>query len=300
MSRGLLVEHVSKSFGEKKAVDDLNFAMAEPGVFGLIGTNGAGKTTTIRMILGVMQKDEGTILWNGGPVSRDTVRFGYMPEERGIYPKIKVLDQLVYFGRLRGMTRAAATEAADRWLRRLEMEEYRGMLAEKLSKGNQQKIQLIATLIHDPELIFLDEPFSGLDPVNTEVFRSVLGELIGAGKFIVMSSHQMATVEEYCRDLVLLTRGRTVLQGNLRQIKAGYGHINLSVSCGEDITALAQRHGLRLLEKAADHFEFKIDGDDSARAFLSELIGGGIFPEKFEIREPSLHEIFIEKVGEAE
>ena len=300
MSRGLLVEHVSKSFGEKKAVDDLSFAMEEPGVFGLIGTNGAGKTTTIRMILGVMQKDEGTISWNGGPLNRDTVRFGYMPEERGIYPKIKVLEQLVYFGRLRGMSKAAAAESAARWLRRLEMEESRGMLAEKLSKGNQQKIQLIATLIHDPELIFLDEPFSGLDPVNTEVFRSVLGELIDAGKFIVMSSHQMATVEEYCRDLVLLTRGRTVLQGNLRQIKAGYGHTNLSVSCGADVAALAERHGLRLLEKAADHFEFKIDGDDSARAFLSELIGGGIFPEKFEIREPSLHEIFIEKVGEAE
>lgn len=294
---GLLVRQVSKTFGERKAVDSISFSMEEPGVFGLIGTNGAGKTTTIRMILGVLDRDEGDISWNGGPLNRNTVRFGYMPEERGIYPKIRVLEQLVYFGELRGMTRKAATAAADRWLERLGIAEYRMTPAEKLSKGNQQKVQLIATILHDPELIFLDEPFSGLDPINTDVFKSVLGELIQARKYIVMSSHQMTTVEEYCRDLVILNRGKTVLQGNLRQIKAGYGHTNLSVVCGQDVLPLAEAHGIRLLEKTAGGYEFKIEGDAPAQAFLEDMVARHIFPERFEIREPSLHEIFIEKVG---
>lgn len=297
---GLSVRHVSKSFGEKKAVDDLSFEIAEPGVFGLIGTNGAGKTTTIRMILGVTDKDQGEITWNGGPLNRRTVRFGYMPEERGIYPKVKVIDQLLYFGELRGMSRRQAAQAADRWLKRLEVAEYRGIAAEKLSKGNQQKIQLIATILHDPELIFLDEPFSGLDPINADVFKSVIAELIAEKRYIVMSSHQMSTVEEYCRDLVILNRGKTILAGNLRQIKAGYGHTNLSIACEQDILPLAEKHGIRLLEKTAEGYEFKINGDDAARALLAELVENGIFPDRYEIREPSLHEIFVEKVETAQ
>ena len=297
---GLSVQAISKSFGDKKAVHSLRFEVSQPCVFGLIGTNGAGKTTTIRMILGMMRPDNGEIHWNGGPLNRNTVRFGYMPEERGIYAKIRVQEQLVYFGQLRGMSRRDAQQAADRWMERLGVSEYRSMTAEKLSKGNQQKVQLIATLIHDPELVFLDEPFSGLDPINTDVFKSVIGELIDAGKYIVMSSHQMSTVEEYCRDLVILDRGRTVLGGNLRQIKAEYGHTNLSVSCAQDITGLAQAHGLRLIETTAEGWEFRIDGDPPAQEFLAELVQSGIFPERFEIREPSLHEIFIEKVGAAQ
>lgn len=297
---GLLVQHVSKSFGSKKVVDDLSFSMEEPGVFGLIGTNGAGKTTTIRMILGMVDSDEGEITWNGKPVRRDTVRFGYMPEERGIYPKVRVLEQLLYFAQLRGMSRRDAADAADRWLERLGMTEYRQMPAEKLSKGNQQKIQLIATLIHNPELLFLDEPFSGLDPINADVFKNVIGGLIAEGKTIIMSSHQMATVEEYCRELVILKQGRTVLQGNLRQIKAGYGHTHLSVYGQEDFAAEAARFGLRLMEKTAGGYEFGIPGDEAARGFLKALIEQGIYPERYEIREPSLHEIFIEKVGETE
>lgn len=300
---GLLIKDVSKSFGEKKAVDRIGFTMDEPGVFGLIGTNGAGKTTTIRMILGVMQKDEGEISWNGGPINRETVRFGYMPEERGIYPKVKIIDQLVYFAELRGMNRKSAVESADKWLSRLGVTEYRNMPAEKLSKGNQQKIQLITAIIHDPELIFLDEPFSGLDPVNTDVFKSVIGELIGQKKYIVMSSHQMATVEEYCHNLLMLDKGRTVLKGNLRKIKESYGHTNLSVGCASapetTVLALAEKHGIKLIERTANGYEFKIGGDEPAHAFLKEMIDSGAFPERFEIREPSLHEIFIEKVGAA-
>ena len=295
----LIVSGVSKSFGMKKAVDHISFEMAEPGVFGLIGTNGAGKTTTIRMILGIADADEGTITWNGGPLRRHTARCGYMPEERGIYPKIKVIDQLVYFGQLHGMGRADAVKAADRWLQRLEIPEHRMMPAEKLSKGNQQKIQFILTLLHDPELLFLDEPFSGLDPINTDVFKSVLAELIAAKKYIVMSAHQMATVEEYCRDILLLARGETVLQGNLREIKAGYGHTHLTVNTPADISAMAAAHGLEVKEKTAEGYEFGISGDGAAQALLRDMLDKGLYPEKYEIREPSLHEIFIEKVGAA-
>lgn len=175
------------------------------------------------MILGVLSRDEGDITWNGGPLGRDTIRFGYMPEERGIYPKVKVHEQLVYFGELRGMSARQASASADRWLERLGITEYRGYLAEKLSKGNQQKVQLIATILHDPELIFLDEPFSGLDPINTDVFKSVIGELIAAGKTIVMSSHQMATVEEYCRDLVLLDGGKRFCRAISVRSRRGMG-----------------------------------------------------------------------------
>ncbi|MDD2361547.1 MAG: ATP-binding cassette domain-containing protein [Oscillospiraceae bacterium] len=300
---GLTVSNVQKSFGDKKAVDALSFEIGEPGVFGLLGTNGAGKTTTIRMILGIMECDEGEILWDGKPINRDNVKYGYMPEERGIYPKVQVLEQLTYFGQLRGMSRGDSSNAALRWLERLGVSEYAKMNAEKLSKGNQQKIQLITALIHDPELIFLDEPFSALDPINTDMFKSIISQLIADKRTIVMSSHQMSTVEQYCRDLVILDKGRSVLQGNLSSIKAGYGHTNLTVGCDAQMfdktISFAEKHDLKLLDRTADECEFKISSDEAAQAFLRELIDNGVFPNKYEIREPSLHEIFIEKVGAA-
>ena len=284
----LAVENLTKTFGSKTAVDRLSFNMDSPGVFGLIGTNGAGKTTTIRMILGVMKPDSGGSLWSGKQITRETVRFGYMPEERGIYPKVKVAEQLVYFAKLRGMNGTDALSAAKKWLTRLGVPEYENEISDKLSKGNQQKIQLIAALIHDPELIFLDEPFSGLDPINTEVFKSVVSELCERKKYIVMSSHQMPTVEEYCENLVILNRGKTVLTGNLRSIKAGYGHTNLSVRCAERdeeaCAALAQKSGLRLVSHTPEADEFKITGDEMAEGFLSSLIENRLKVEKFEIR----------------
>lgn len=297
----LKVDHLTKTFGEKVAVDNISFEMNGPGVFGLIGTNGAGKTTTIRMILGIMQADSGSASWNGRSISRETLAFGYMPEERGIYMKNNVLEQLIYFGMLRGMNRTDAKKSALGLMERLGVLEYKDMIAEKLSKGNQQKIQLIATLIHNPELIFLDEPFSGLDPVNTEVLRGLIAELVDEKKYIVMSSHQMTTVEEYCENLVILNHGKTLLSGNLREIKAGYGHTNLIVrvddTCMPDVEKLAESLGLSLLEKRADESEYKIIGDKMANGFLKSLLDEQIFPLKFEIKEPSLHEIFIEKVG---
>lgn len=291
----LVVRDLTKRFGEKVAVDRLGFEMESPGVFGLIGTNGAGKTTTIRMILGIMRPDAGSSEWNGRAISRDSLSFGYMPEERGIYGKVQVLEQLVYFGMLRKMSKADAVASAMKWTDRLGIAEYRQMNADKLSKGNQQKVQLVATIIHDPQLIILDEPFSGLDPVNTELLRQVIGELIDAKKYIVMSSHQMTTVEKYCENLILLHRGKTVLEGNLREIKAGYGHTRLLVDSAEDTSDVAAKCGLTLREKRADGTEYAVREKAQADKFLAALTVAGIFPTHYELREPSLNEIFIEK-----
>ena len=216
---GLEVKNVKKNYGTKLAIDNLSFIIDKPSAFGLLGTNGAGKTTTIRMILGIIKKDAGTITWNGKEVSRKNVNFGYLPEERGIYPKTKIYDQLMYFAKLKGMKKQDADKTIKYWLKRLELEEYTYMQAEKLSKGNQQKVQFITAVMHNPELVVLDEPFSGLDPINTEMLKDVMIELINDGKFIIMSSHQMNSIEEFCTDLVILDKGKTVIQGNLNNIK---------------------------------------------------------------------------------
>lgn len=296
----LIVNDFVKTFGQVTAVNHLSFQMDKPGVFGLIGTNGAGKTTTIRMMLGLIEADQGEATWNGKKISRESLRFGYMPEERGIYMKTKVREQLEYFGMLRGMKRADARISATRWMKRMGVLEYENRTADKLSKGNQQKVQLIAAMINDPELVILDEPFSGLDPVNTDVLRSVIKEMVGEGKYVILSSHQMSVVEEYCENLVLLNKGAAVLDGSLREIKAGYGHTRLLISAENDVKPYAGKAGLVLLSERADEMEYKITGDEMARTFLKSLTDAGVFPVKYEIREPSLHEIFVEKAGEAE
>ena len=295
---GLHISNVNKSFGDKKVVNDLSFSMDQPGVFGLLGTNGAGKTTTIRMILGILTKDSGRVDWDQKAIIRENVRFGYLPEERGIYPKAKVSEQLHYFARLRGMSRKEAKTSMDYWLERLKATEYTNVIAEQLSKGNQQKIQLISSIIHDPELLILDEPFSGLDPINTDLFKSVIKELLENGKYIIMSSHQMAAVEEYCREILILDNGDTILKGNLKEIKNGYGRTNLLIDCEGDLAPLAKDEGISDLTATATGFEMKISNDAQAHKLLDRIIKSGMRLDKFEIREPSLHEIFVELVGE--
>ena len=298
----LIVSNLTKRFGPKTAVDNLSFTMSEPGVYGLIGTNGAGKTTTIRMILGMLPADGGEASWNGESVVK-SLRYGYMPEERGIYMKTKVIEQLVYFGMLRGMSKTEALEAGRSWLARLRVTEYEDMLAEKLSKGNQQKIQLISTLIHDPQLLFLDEPFSGLDPLNTQQFHELIQEMAGEGKYIILSSHQMSTVEEYCREITLLHKGKAILQGNLKQIKAGYGHTKLVLSAPEEAHVLAGAMGLACAEKRPGERVYALPeekADAICEGLLRAIVSQGMMPEKFELSQPTLHEIFIKKVGLAE
>lgn len=295
----LKVDNIVKTYGSCRAVDGLSFEMKEPGVFALLGTNGAGKTTSIRIILGMLSADSGSVTWHGKKFVTAAESIGYLAEERGLYPKYKIMDQLMYFASLKGMKRQDAQRAIDYWFDRLEVQEYRDKRAEQLSKGNQQKIQLIAALAPNPELLILDEPLSGLDPVNAELFKSVIREEIKKNKFVIMSSHQMSTIEEFCRDIVILNKGRTVLQGNLNDIKKGYGRVKLTVKCEGDITAMAQECGLNLTEETPNGSSYNVSSEEQAHALLNRIIESGMPLIKYELREPSLNEIFIEKVGNA-
>ena len=295
---GLKVQNVSKTFGKKLAVDNISFEMNKPGVFGLLGTNGAGKSTTIRMILGILKKDSGKITWNEKEVERKYVNFGYLPEERGIYPKIKICDQLMYLAKLKGMKKKDAEDAMNFWLKRLEVEEYRNLTAEKLSKGNQQKIQFITAVLHNPELLVIDEPFSGLDPINTELLKSAILELVEKGTYIIMSSHQMASIEEFCTDILILNRGKTILQGNLKEIKEGYKANKVELITKIDISKEIEGEGLKIVRNLDNHYEIAINDEKEAQMLLKDLVAKNIEIEKIELKKPSLNDIFIEKVGE--
>ena len=295
---GLSIKNVSKSYGDKKVVDNINLTIDKPGVFGLLGTNGAGKTTTIRMLLGILKKDSGEITWNGKEVERKHVNFGYLPEERGLYPKVDIITQLIYFAKLKGMKEPEARKSIDYWMKRLELEEYKGMTAEKLSKGNQQKVQFITAVVHNPELVVLDEPFSGLDPVNTEILRNAIVELVREGKYIIFSAHQMSVVEEFCKDILILNRGKTVLQGNLKQIKDSYHANKIDLSTNQDVKSYIEQAGLKILWEKDNEYEIEIQEEKKAYALLTTLAQKQVEVNKFEIMKPSLHDIFIEKVGE--
>lgn len=294
---GLIVKNVNKSFGDKHVVDNISFSLEEPGVFGLLGTNGAGKTTTIRMILGIIKKDSGEITWNGKAVTRGNVNFGYLPEERGLYPKSTIYDQLVYFANLKGLDKRAADKAVKMWLDKLNLMEYINSPAEKLSKGNQQKVQFITSMLHDPDLIVLDEPFSGLDPVNTEILSKIMKDLVNSGKYIIMSSHQMSVIEEFCSDLVILNRGKTVLSGNLKEIKDSYETNKVLIETTDEIDGILKKLKVDVLDKNDDEYLVSADADDRRR-LLKELVKNNIEVKTFKVIKPTLHEIFIEKVGE--
>lgn len=294
---GLKVENVNKHFGEKKAVDNISFEMNKPGVFGLLGTNGAGKTTTIRMMLGIIKKDSGEITWNGKQVERKNVNFGYLPEERGIYPKTQIYEQLIYFAELKGMKKEEACKEIDYWMGRLKVDEYKEMQAEKLSKGNQQKIQFITAILHNPELIVLDEPFSGLDPINTELLKGVILELVEKGKYIIMSSHQMSSIEEFCSDVVIINRGKTVLKGNLKEIKDSYPAKRLEIIVKQDITSYINEIGMKIEKNIDNNYEINIENEEQAHMLMKKLVDNNISIDKFELKKPSLNDIFIEKVG---
>ncbi len=306
----LEVRNLTKSYGDKVVVDNLSFKMEKPGVYALLGTNGAGKTTSIRVMLGMLQYDSGEILWDGKPMKASERNIGYLAEERGLYPKYSLLDQLLYFARLKKVPKVEALKRIHYWADRLELNEYifppkkakgkksKSNQADQLSKGNQQKIQLMAALISDPEILVLDEPLSGLDPVNTDLFKTVIREEMNKDKYIIMSSHQMFTIEEFCTDLTILNRGKTVLSGNLDEIKKSYGRVNLFVKCDEDITEYVKETGVTVKEKLPSEYQLKVSGEEEAMEFLKGLIQRKITVVRFELREPSLHEIFVEKVGE--
>lgn len=295
---GLVLKNVSKTFVGKRAVDNISFELNKPGVFGLLGTNGAGKTTTIRMLLGIIKKDSGEITWNGKVVDRKSVNFGYLPEERGVYPKTKIYNQLMYFAELKGMKKEEADEAIKNWAKKLKVEEYLDKTAEKLSKGNQQKIQFMTAVIHNPELLVLDEPFSGLDPVNTELLKNIIINLVKEGKYIIMSAHQMSTIEEFCSDILILNKGKTVLKGNLKEIKDTYPANRVQIETNENIETDIKKLGFEIENIKNYSYTVKIFDEQKAHELLKELVIKGITINKFEIMKPTLNDIFIEKVGE--
>jgi len=292
----LNITNLTKKFGSHVAVDDLSFEVKEGTVFGLLGRNGAGKSTTIKQILGLVEPTAGTINWQGKAIDPEKLSIGYLPEERGLFVKKSVYEQLMYFGRLEGMSKADINGAIDRWLERMEVPENKNKIVSALSKGNQQKIQLIATLLHDPQLIILDEPFSGLDPVNVQLFVDIIKDEATKGKTIIFSSHQMSIVEELCDKLILLKQGVAEVSGTVAGIKDAYGFRYLTLSLSDEVIAGLEKLAL-VFEVEKHTVKIKTDDSKSAMEILQELGNMGIVPAEFNVAPPTMQEIFVERIG---
>ncbi|WP_413302261.1 ABC transporter ATP-binding protein [Bacillus sp. 1P10SD] len=293
----LKLEDVTKRFGKFTAVDHLSLTIPDREMFGFLGANGAGKTTTFRMILGLLDSSGGRITWDGRPIDYTTSHLvGYLPEERGLYPKLKVSDQIVYLARLRGMPKGAALSELRLWLDRFKIQEYENKKVEELSKGNQQKIQFIAAVVHKPKLLILDEPFSGLDPVNVEMLKEAVLSLRENGATIVFSSHRMEHVEEMCEHLCILHKGSPVVHGALKEIKRAFGKKNLVIHADFPLDSLKDFPGVVKSKLTTEGIHLQIEGEDIAERILKKIVGNG-FIRRFSLEEPSLNDIFIEKVG---
>jgi ABC-2 type transport system ATP-binding protein len=294
------ISKIRKSYDQFVAVDDLSFNIEQGAVFGLLGPNGAGKTSTIRMMIGITAPDTGQINVFGRPFERKSLqRIGYLPEERGLYKKMKVLDQLVFLGELHGMNPAAAKQKAIQWCERLDISEKLQNKVEELSKGMQQKIQFIAALLHDPDFVIMDEPFFGLDPVNASLLKDVLLDLKKQGKTILFSTHRMDQVEKLCDSICLISRGRSVLQGNLKQVKAKYGKNNVQIEYDGNGDFLNQSQLIGSYNNYGNYVEVRLaPGADPQQ--LLRMVAERSRVSKFELMEPSLEEIFIDVVGKTD
>jgi ABC-2 type transport system ATP-binding protein len=298
----LRLSGVTKRFDEFTAVNNLSLQVRPGRIFGLIGPNGAGKTTTIRMIVNITAPDEGTIELFGQQINAELQdRIGYLPEERGLYKKMKVVDQLRFFGELKNVKGKEADDAIDRWLKRVKLTEWKNKKAMELSKGMQQKIQFIAAVMHDPDLMILDEPFSGLDPVNQELLKEIVLELKAEGKTIIFSTHQMELAERICDDICMINRSNKVLDGTLREIKRSFGRNSVALRLeGDGQSVLDDRTLVTKVEQHSDEMEALLAEGADAQELLRRLMASGARVAKFEMVEPSLNDIFIEKVGEVE
>ena len=297
MEAAVSLRHLVKTFGTHRAVDDVSLEIASGIIFGLIGPNGAGKTTTIRMILEIFRPDSGEIRVLGlpsGNVARD--RIGYLPEERGLYRKSKVLEMLEYQGSIKGLTPATARREASGWLDRLDLGDWKQRKVEELSKGMQQKVQFIGAILGRPGLLILDEPFSGLDPVNQNLFKDVILELNREGATVIFSTHVMETAERLCRDIALLNRGKIVLQGTLASVKSGFGKNSVLVEFEGDGSFLASLPGVARVDDYGRYREVRLHKDADPQTLLRAALEHGAV-RRFEIVEPTLHNIFIEQVG---
>ena len=294
----LKIDNITKRFGEHIAVDNLSLQIPEKELFGFLGGNGAGKTTTFRMILSLLDPTEGRILWNDEKISYNKSHLiGYLPEERGLYPKLKVKEQLIYLAKLRGMPADESLQSLERWLERFEISHYIDKKVEELSKGNQQKIQFISAVLHEPKLLILDEPFSGLDPINVEMLKKAVIDLKNKGTSIVFSSHRMDHVEELCEHICILREGKAVVQGNLQEIKQSFGKKNIIIHSEDELQFLQEVEGVLDFKATMQGCVLQIEEERIARNVFQAL-QGEVFVRKFEIEEPTLNDIFIAKVGE--
>ena len=294
------LEGVSKSFGEFTAVKELSLSVRAGRVFGLLGPNGAGKTTTIRMIVNITGPDSGSILVFGRKLDSEIQnRIGYLPEERGLYRRMKIVDQLRFFAELKNVRGKTVETKIDEWLARLKLSEWKNKRSMELSKGMQQKIQFITSVIHDPDLLILDEPFSGLDPINVELLKEVVLDLKRAGKTIIFSTHQMEVAEKICDDICLLNRAQKIFEGSLREIKRSFGRNSVAVRCEGGDGVLDDPTLVSKLVRHADEAQALLAEGADAQVLLKRLIASGAVIGKFEMVEPSLNDIFITKVTES-
>jgi ABC-2 type transport system ATP-binding protein len=296
----LVLDGLVKRFGAVTALDGISFEVPRGQVFGFLGANGAGKTTTMRIVLDILRPDAGSASWEGTPttdVPRET--WGYLPEERGLYPRNEVLEQLVFFGSLFGIPRDVAAARARHWLQRFRIPEYEKRRAEELSKGNQQKVQLIAAILHEPAVVIMDEPFVGLDPVNVALLKEAFAEMREAGTTLIFSTHQMEMVEELCEAVALIDRGRLVLSGSIPDVKRSTGRrvVRLAVEGDPELPWLASVPGVRVTRPGRDYTELDIDRGVDPESVLQAAIARGGRVTQFLITEPSIEEIFVEKVG---
>ncbi len=293
----LRVEDVTKRYGEFTAVEGLSFNVRAGKVFGFLGPNGAGKTTTIRMIVGINAPDEGRIELFGQRISAETQdKIGYLPEERGLYKKMKIFEQLRYFAALKGVSQKLADERIDFWLERMNLSDWKKKKTTDLSKGMSQKIQFISTVLHDPDLLILDEPFSGLDPVNVEFMIEAVAELKAQHKTIIFSTHLMETAERLCDDIILINKSRKVIGGSLREVKQSFGKNLIALRCEGGGAVLHDESLVAKIVEHADEREIELAENADAQTLLKKLIENGATISKFEQVEPSLNDIFIEKV----
>lgn len=293
----LEITDITKVFGEQTAVDSINIHVPKGSMYGFLGGNGAGKTTTFRMILKLLTPTSGSILYDGETVGYHmTDKIGYLPEERGLHPKLTVTEQIIYLAELKGMSTKSANEALDYWLDRFKVTENKFKKIEKLSKGNQQKIQLIASIIHNPELIILDEPFSGLDPINVEMLKDAVKDLNQQGSTIIFSTHRMEHVEELCEELCILDRGKQIVSGNIDQIKKDFGQKEIIVEGEHDISFVCDMPGVLEMSRVRNKSVIKIEDEKYAEDIYKRVTSLGFF-KRFQINEPSLNDIFISKVG---
>lgn len=296
----LLVEHINKSFADLQVIKDLSMEIKEGSIFGFLGANGSGKTTTMRMLLDILRPDSGHITWQGKNVRVVPRRhWGYLPEERGLYPKMVVEEQLLFLARLYGVSKQAARRELDEWLERFQIKTNRKKKVEELSKGNQQKVQFLAAILHDPKVLIMDEPFSGLDPVNASILKEAFLEMQRRGKTLIFSTHQLEQVEELCEDVVIINKGEAIVQGNVREIKRQYGRnvVRLKLDNDTESRWLDTLAGVRVTKRRQDYIEMQIQSHIDSNLIIEEALRRGGKISRFELAEPSLTDIFIERVS---